>query len=174
MDRYSSTTPRFAVNLKNALAKYPNLIMLYGHDHGTDSAYIRSSTEERVTVYATDGSKYSEGAAQGDATYYIQNSTGKYLGYITENLGSIDNPSSDATFTPSTIKDGAFVIKLTNAPNDGNGKPRQYVNCGSNGRFSGNKDNDSDAQQIYLFEVADPTAATITATQATSIVAGKT
>jgi hypothetical protein len=41
--------------LKWTLAKYPNLIYLYGHDHGTDSAYIRTSTAERVTEYDSNG-----------------------------------------------------------------------------------------------------------------------
>lgn len=30
--------------------------IFYGHDHGTDSAYIRSDTAQRTTEYLTDGS----------------------------------------------------------------------------------------------------------------------
>lgn len=41
--------------LKKTLAKYPNLIMLYGHDHGSDRAYSRRSTAQRITLYNTDG-----------------------------------------------------------------------------------------------------------------------
>ena len=40
---------------KEVLAKYPNVIYLYGHDHGTDSAYIRKDTAQRVTEYMSDG-----------------------------------------------------------------------------------------------------------------------
>ena len=183
MDRYSSTTPEFAVNLKNTLAKYPNLIMLYGHDHGTDSAYIRSSTEERVTVYAADGSKYT-GTTTGtttpttpttSSTYYIQNYDSKaYLGYNSENLAAVTTQTSDVTFAQSTITSGAFTINLTNAPNDSNGNPREYVHCGSSGRFSGNSANNESGQQIYMYEVANPDAATITGTLATTIEGGKT
>ena len=168
MDRYSSTTPEFAVNLKNTLAQYPNLIMLYGHDHGTDTAYIREETEERVTEYATDGSKYS-------ATYYIQNfNTNKYLGYNSYNLATTDAQSSDVTVANSTMTSGAFIFHLTNATTDQTSNSQSYLHCGSSGRFSGNATNTESSQQIYAFEVADPTAATKTATKATSIVAGKT
>ena len=183
MDRYSSTTPEFAVKLKNTLAKYPNLIMLYGHDHGTNTAYIRSSTEERVTVYAADGSKYT-GTSTGTttpttpsttSTYYIQNYDSKaYLGYNSENLAAVTTKTSDVTFAQSTITSGAFTINLTNAPNDTNGNPREYVHCGSSGRFSGNSANTESGQQIYMYEVANPDAATITGTKATTIESGKT
>ncbi|MBO5721157.1 MAG: metallophosphoesterase [Bacteroidales bacterium] len=183
MDRYSSTTPEFAVKLKNTLAKYPNLVMLYGHDHGTNSAYIRSATEERVTVYAADGSKYT-GTTTGTttpttptttSTYYIQNYDSKaYLGYNSENLAAVTTQTSDVTFANSTLTSGAFTINLTNAPNDTNGNPREYVHCGSSGRFSGNSANNESGQQIYMYEVANPDAATITGTKATSIESGKT
>ncbi|MCQ2077869.1 MAG: Ig domain-containing protein, partial [Bacteroidaceae bacterium] len=42
--------------LKKAYASYPNLIMLYGHDHSGD-VYISSKTSERVTRYNTSGNK---------------------------------------------------------------------------------------------------------------------
>lgn len=42
-------------HLKQVLAQYPGLIMLYGHDHGYDNAYIRRNTSQRVTRYDTDG-----------------------------------------------------------------------------------------------------------------------
>ena len=41
--------------LKSILAQYPNLIMLYGHDHGKDTAYIRENTAQRVTQYDSNG-----------------------------------------------------------------------------------------------------------------------
>ena len=31
---------------KSILSKYPNVLYFYGHDHGTDSAYIRSDTAQ--------------------------------------------------------------------------------------------------------------------------------
>lgn len=50
---------------KAVLAKYPNVIYLYGHDHGTDSAYVREDTAQRVTEYMSDGNvkgSHSDGA----------------------------------------------------------------------------------------------------------------
>ncbi len=45
------------VRLLDILKDYPNLVYLYGHDHGSDFAYIDSETEERVTRYDTKGYK---------------------------------------------------------------------------------------------------------------------
>lgn len=47
------TTLRLIDIFKN----YPNLVHLYGHDHGSAFAFINSETEERVTRYDTDGYK---------------------------------------------------------------------------------------------------------------------
>lgn len=41
--------------LKEILAQYPGLVMLYGHDHGQDLAFIRSKTSQRITRYDTQG-----------------------------------------------------------------------------------------------------------------------
>lgn len=45
--------------LKAILSKYPDIIVLYGHDHGGDRAYIREKTSQRVTRYDTDGNVIS-------------------------------------------------------------------------------------------------------------------
>ena len=45
------------VRLLDILKDYPNLVYLYGHDHGSSFAFINSSTEERVTRCDTDGYK---------------------------------------------------------------------------------------------------------------------
>lgn len=50
MSYYDSTH-----RLKKVLAQYPGLVMLYGHDHGQDLAYIRTKTSQRVTRYDTQG-----------------------------------------------------------------------------------------------------------------------
>ncbi len=52
---------------KSVLAKHPNVIYLYGHDHASDSAYIREDTAQRVTEYMTDGNKkgqHTQGATE--------------------------------------------------------------------------------------------------------------
>lgn len=54
-----NNTSNSAYKLKQALAKHPNLIMLYGHDHGTNTAFIRSKTSQRVTRYDTKGNVIS-------------------------------------------------------------------------------------------------------------------
>lgn len=46
-----------ATALKKALAKHPNIIMLYGHDHKADKAYTRERTLQRITRYNTSGVK---------------------------------------------------------------------------------------------------------------------
>jgi len=45
---------------KSVLSKYPNVIYLYGHDHASDSAYIKEDTAQRVTEYMSDGNKKGE------------------------------------------------------------------------------------------------------------------
>ena len=45
-----------ATALKTILARYPNVIVLYGHDHKKDNAYIREKTSQRITRYGIDGS----------------------------------------------------------------------------------------------------------------------
>ena len=41
--------------LKDELLRHPNLVMLYGHDHGGDQAFTRNKTSQRATLYDTDG-----------------------------------------------------------------------------------------------------------------------
>lgn len=88
---------------------YPNLIYLYGHDHGGDSAYIKETTSQRVTRHDTNGKVIGGGTTTepvdtvlGDALvwkfiqsgngYLLQNlATGKYLG-VAANLSPVDDP----------------------------------------------------------------------------------
>ncbi|MBE6299972.1 MAG: hypothetical protein E7083_06540, partial [Bacteroidales bacterium] len=160
--------------LKTTLAKYPNLVMLYGHDHGNDTAYIRTATEQRVTEYATNGDVYT-GEGSASSLYYIQNyNTSKYLGYNEYNLATTDTQSSDVTITTSTVTDGAFVFDLSTTLTNKTGNAIRYLHCGSSGRFSGNNENGATNQQIKVFKVEDPSAATLTATQVTEITSGGT
>lgn len=89
---------------KSILSKYPNVLYFYGHDHDTDSAYIRNYTAQRTTEYLADGSIKPEISGIGDSVlwtlektddgYSLQNvQTGKYLGYE-GNLNTIENRSS--------------------------------------------------------------------------------
>lgn len=56
MSYYASTR-----RLKEILAQYPGLVMLYGHDHGQDLAYIRSKTSQRMTRYDSNGNVMATG-----------------------------------------------------------------------------------------------------------------
>ncbi len=62
-DSKNISTPEYGHNteadrkIKNILLQYPNVIYLYGHNHGqAESVYIHNDTFERVTPYNTDGS----------------------------------------------------------------------------------------------------------------------
>ncbi len=93
----SSETPAdkgSTAKLKKALAKHPGIIMLYGHDHKKDNAYIRERTSQRVTRYdasgkviSTTGEGYFDDEDSSDepkpqpaTSFYLYNETsGMYL-----------------------------------------------------------------------------------------------
>ena len=131
-----------------------------------------------LSATANEGYEFTGWISPAEETlYYIQNySTKKYLGYNSVNLAPVDTQSSDVTVASSTLTSGAFTFHFTNATYDQQTppQPQSYLHCGSSGRFSGNSVNTANSQQILLFKVADPTAETITATQATEIISGAT
>ncbi|MDE7375852.1 MAG: metallophosphoesterase [Muribaculaceae bacterium] len=156
--------------LKKTLARHPNVVFLYGHDHGSDNAFIRAKTSQRVTRYNTYGyiiSAYDDTHIDGltpgedevetpDITtgsfYIINKADGKYLGYDGNNAGTIsaknlsvitEYNSTDATFR--------FEIGL-------NGMGQKYLHIGSNGRFS-----IGDASPIYVYKVTANDGEKITA-----------
>ena len=47
--------PTCDAQMKAVCKDYPNLLYLYGHDHGGDKAYTLSDTAQRVTRYDADG-----------------------------------------------------------------------------------------------------------------------
>ena len=72
--------------LKEILLQYPNLIQLYGHDHG--APFIESDTFERITAYQKDGSVLDSRAARpsgfvsafmGSLSYYNNRFNGGWL-----------------------------------------------------------------------------------------------
>ncbi len=172
--------------LKATLAQYPNLVMLYGHDHGTDSAYIRSKTSQRVTRYNTDGeviattdethvdeqlpdSGSGEGGESGDTEQtelaaYIQNaSDGLYLSLDDYNLATVADEAVSTFY-----KDGDnLYVKLAKQTSSG----QQHLHIGSGGRFSC-----GDATATVLYEVKDAsvTEGTISCEQASFPKAGHT
>lgn len=151
--------------LKKTLSKYPNLIMLYGHDHGGDNAYTRSKTSQRVTRYdmsgnviATTDATHVDGdvdgmepeAPQEEArAFYLKNqANGKYLGYNTYNLAPVDSEVK-ITFTEQGGKGYYLELDAANPSASSN----SFVHIGSNGYFSG-----GDASLLYVYELSDENA----------------
>ena len=64
--------------LKKAFCEHPNLIMLYGHDHGKDGAYTREKTSQRVTRYDINGNVISTTDEQHVDGPVIPNEEGPY------------------------------------------------------------------------------------------------
>ena len=103
---YAASTRR----LKEVLAQYPGLVMLYGHDHGQDNAYIRRLTSQRVTRYDTSGNVI---ASADGVTAFDKDLTGASAA-----LPAHTYSGQSVYFHPYTGKTDAFLgIKGTfNAP----------------------------------------------------------
>ena len=151
--------------LKKTLSKYPNLIMLYGHDHGGDKAYTRSKTSQRVTRYDMNGNVIAttdethvdgttsepenENPESGVLAFYLKNnSNGKYLGYNTYNLAPIDTKTK-ISFTAQGGKGYYLELDAANPSVSNN----SFVHIGSNGYFSG-----GDASLLYVYELNEENA----------------
>ena len=102
MSYYDSTH-----QLKQVLAQYPGLVMLYGHDHGQDYAYIRQKTSQRVTRYDTQGNVMA--TSDGETTFDKDIATGdpmKVTAYTGQSV--IFHPYSGKTTTSLGVK-GTFT-----------------------------------------------------------------
>ncbi len=165
--------------LKKTLSQYPNLIMLYGHDHGGDKAYIRSKTSQRVTRYdkngnviATTDETHIDGIVPGmpdepeeemPTAFYLKNrGNNLYLGYNTYNLAPITDKTK-ITFTQQGDKGYYLELDATNPSASSN----SFVHIGSNGYFSGG---DVSLLYIYIIDEADGQKAQRT----TKLMAGNT
>lgn len=139
--------------LKQTLSKYPNLIMLYGHDHGRNTGYSRRKTSQRVTHYdklghviSTTDETHVDGATQDpdndDNRFYLRNEgTQMFLGMDAYNL-TPKAARTVVTFTP--VATNAFSADVE-VPNSQSSK---FVHIGTSARFSG-----GDPTNIYLYEV---------------------
>ena len=108
-----------------------------------------------VSASKPEGVVEAEKAAP--TTFYVKNAlSGQYLSYdVASNLTAADGEAV-ATIVPSSVVAGAFGISYP-GPN-GVADPR-YVQCGSKGRFSGNKDL-TENSSVYLYKVTGEGAAT--------------
>lgn len=154
--------------LKKTLAKYPNLIHLYGHDHGKDSAYVRSDTAQRVTQYDTEGNKMQKETSspvwdvQKTANgYSIKNSiSGKYLGYADSNVAFLDE-AQDCDFVH--ISGNKYEVKLPTTE-----RPYLYFSTSSK-TFSANKE----SCELEVYEKTEEKEGTIRFVPAETIEDGK-
>lgn len=127
------TTDRFVSICKN----YPNLLHLYGHDHGRDTAYIYEDTIERVTVYDSNGTVIVGGRSQNrisslsdqivwkftlkNGRYLIQNAeNGEYLS-VDSNLSPLNTQhywllsGTAGAFNLKSMSAGKYVYYSTNS-----------------------------------------------------------
>lgn len=159
--------------LKQTLSKYPNLIMLYGHDHGGDKAYTRVKTSQRVTRYNTSGQVIAttddthvdvmpEGVEDEDETdkkninWYIHSeASGEYLGFNSVNLGMVADPTL-VTTEVTDADNSAFSVKVSGSASEANGN---YIISSSSGRFSAN----ANTYPTYFYKVTERTETSITA-----------
>ena len=150
--------------LKSTLAKYPNLIMLYGHDHGEDKAYTRKKTSQRVTHYDKNGmvidtydethidgslpegyTPEDEAAAEAPAFYILNAQSGDYIGYDSYNIAPISTPKA---ITVTSLTNGSLNFNIEGT-NPSGGSPNNYIHIGSNGYYSV-----GDATGLYIYEVS--------------------
>lgn len=159
--------------LKQTLSKYPNLIMLYGHDHGGDKAYTRVKTSQRVTRYNTSGQVIAttddthvdvmpEGVQDEDESdkkninWYIHSeASGEYLGFNSVNLGMVADPTL-VTTEVTDADNSAFSVKVSGSASEANGN---YIISSSSGRFSAN----ANTYPTYFYKVTERTETSITA-----------
>lgn len=153
-DKGLSRNQESTAELKNILSRYPDIIMLYGHDHGGDNAYIREKTSQRVTRYDTNGNVISsfdadhvDGTTKGqvqpvpvkeDATFSLKNlGNGQYLGRDGKTYPFGDDCDLNLVSSPQPVRivarksrNTSFGIFLTK---DGN---TRNLSCGTNGNMS--------------------------------------
>lgn len=154
--------------LKKTLAKYPNLIHLYGHDHGKDSAYVRSDTAQRVTQYDINGNKMQTTTTsplwkvkKTENGYSIQNSlSGKYLSYADSNVTFVDEPQ-DCDFVK--VSGNTYQVKIPTTE-----RPYLYFSSSSK-TFSANKE----SCELEVYEKKEEKDGAITFVPAETVEDGK-
>lgn len=172
--------------LKKTLSKYPNLIMLYGHDHGGDKAYTRRKTSQRVTRYdmngnviATTDETHVDGATQDpendqeeevqptESQWYIRSeASGEYLGFNPRNLGMVTE-TNVVKVEVMDASQAAFALRVSGSGSEANGN---YVISSSSGRFSAN----ANKYPTYFFKVTKKDDTGIVAEKVSRLEKGET
>lgn len=144
------------------LAKHPNLIMLYGHDHGGDNAMTQKKTSQRVTRYdingtkmATNDSTHVDGTKIGDfygastepfsPFFALQNyGNGKYIGKDEDDRGSDANNLNMMT-VPAKIEITENGVTIPY------GGSTYYIQSNKSGNFSAK----TSVTKSYIYEVSE-------------------
>lgn len=178
--------------LKRELPKYKDLIVLYGHDHGGNKAFIRQKTSQRVTRYNTGGAvidafdaDHVDGTVRSEATqpeegggnknpggtYYLKNyGNGKYLGAQGAEIAIVDESARQpVTLERTDDSDNLFRTSLTS-------EGVQYnLSCGGSGRFSlkTRMSSVNTQENGYWFCVEDINATPVVGKKVAALEAGK-
>lgn len=167
-----NTGPAYTT-LKSAFCEHPNLIMLYGHDHGKDGAYTREKTSQRVTRYDINGNVISTTDEKHVEGPIIPNEEGEYpaiykkmqicsthdntyLGFGEYNLSTVTTAS--VCVISRNSGQYTYSIKPDATPPSGCG---QFILSSSSGRYSGN----GNPLPLYFYKVEDIDAKTLTLTR---------
>ncbi len=144
--------------LKNGLARHPDLIMLYGHDHGGDNAMTQTMTSQRLTRYDVNGIKtYSTDSVHVNGTepdpayispfkpfFCLKNvGNGLYLGKNDDDKGN-DNNNLNMMNAPTEVVIGEHGVTFPH-----NGKT-YYISCNDRSNFSAKTSGMS-----YIYEVQE-------------------
>ena len=78
--------------MKDVFTKYTDIYYLYGHDHGTDSAYIRTDTAQRVTEYDEFGQVMNgpDNSEEEEPQFGEKSFTSLFMGSMRYYANSID------------------------------------------------------------------------------------
>ena len=169
--------------LKAALSKHPNLIMLYGHDHGGDRSYTREKTSQRVTHYDKSGNvigtydaTHVDGVAYNDMTdpayagpssWLVKNvANERYLGFDEYNLATVATPNV-STFSLVDPTNWGYSVSVSGSGSESNGN---YIYSSTDGHYSAN----AGYKNSYLYEVTQQDDEAIVAHKVQTIENGKT
>lgn len=139
--------------LKSTLAKYPNLIMLYGHDHGKDTSYSRVASSQRITLYDSNGkvmpttdATHVDAEPLGPNPEVAETMKCKVYNPASEKYLSWDSNNLCTAGTPTTLSliPGGKTFRL-HFDEDSNG---ESLHIGSNGYWS-----KGSASDLYIYQL---------------------
>lgn len=174
------------VMLKQILAKYPNTIMLYGHDHGKNSSMIHERTSQRITRYNGEGKKmlsqFDDTHIDGDrgsgadtpiqgvtsGTFYLKNyNTGKYLGWTGSAVTFNESASKQETKVSLQSGDTRFVTSISHGGKDYN------LDCGGEGKYNMKSQTPNDQELGNWYKVENLNSTPVRCVKVSSLIPGE-